>query len=297
MAKRLSGVLLLAVVAACSSTTEGPSASDDEAPPAANRGSGDVAPNATAGSRGTGSAAQGSAGYVHNLAVSRFRIGQNPAIEVNAPNLVRWRGSLGAFALDPTNGWTMAVLDNTTAIGPYVLDQAAHEEKVRSYFVSAGVPADEIASVKTNFMFSGSGGEGKPSTPPQLESLASVLTRQVSGIPVPESYAWAKMTTEGTVDMESVYWPPVDAATVTEAVGFAEEIKRPSVHAALLSNLPGPVHSEGGVVIHVTHWSVHAKPSAVVTYDAIVDAWPQAPMRHFTADGTEFHLPHERRAQ
>src|SRR5580698_1072314 len=83
-------------------------------------------------------------GYTHTLTNSRFRIGQGVSLEVNAPNLQRWRGSLGAFASDPTNGWSMALLDSGSPTGPYMLDETAQNAAVKAYFIAAGIPADQI---------------------------------------------------------------------------------------------------------------------------------------------------------
>jgi hypothetical protein len=45
-------------------------------------------------------------GYVHDLSRSRFKIGQNKAVELDTIQPRRWRGSLGAWAIDPTNNWS-----------------------------------------------------------------------------------------------------------------------------------------------------------------------------------------------
>src|SRR5262249_44246111 len=71
-------------------------------------------------------------GYVHDLGASRFRIGDNPILEVDAPKLQRWRGSNGAFARDPSNGWTMALLDANVPTGPYEIDEARHRDAVKA---------------------------------------------------------------------------------------------------------------------------------------------------------------------
>lgn len=235
----------------------------------------------------------GSSGYVHGLPASRFRIGVGVATELDTPAIVRWRGSLGAFALDPTNGWTMALLDSTSPVGPYILDAGTHEAAVRAYFVSAGIPEDEISAVKSNFELGGGGSTSDPAAAPEFRSISSVLHRAVGGIPVPESYAWAKMTTGGDVDAESVYWPAIAAVDVSTAVAFADKLADANARADFVSKLPGPIYRDGGVALHVTHWGLHTPALAIVTYDATIDPWPQAAMRHFKESGEEIRLPHE----
>ena len=77
-------------------------------------------------------------GYVHTLDRSRFKIGKAPTLELSSPLLQRWRGSFGAFAVDPTNGLAMGVLDHDAPAGPYMLDAAGQSAKVKAYFIAAG---------------------------------------------------------------------------------------------------------------------------------------------------------------
>jgi hypothetical protein len=235
-------------------------------------------------------------GYVHDISRSRFKIGQNTAVEVDTPMLRRWRGSLGAWAIDPTNNWTMGLLDATTDTGPYVLDEALHGELVKRYFIAAGLPADQIQGIRATYEVAGGGRVQDGSTPIQLLSITSILTRAIKGIPVVESVAWAKMTIAGDVDMESVFWPPVDPNVVERATALAQQMAEPTAHAAFLASLPGHVYKDGGVVIHHTDPSVHATPTAYVSYDVTLAPGGHAAMRHFDENGVEFQLPQERLA-
>jgi hypothetical protein len=74
----------------------------------------------------------------------------------------------------------------------------------------------------------------------------------------------------------------------------------PVQHAAYIAALPGPVLRDVGVVIHHTDASIHAAPTAFVSYDAVIGsldsgvqsgAHPAA--RHFDVKGVEFQLPQE----
>ena len=233
-------------------------------------------------------------GYTHGLSASRFKIGQNVGLELSTPQIQRWRGSLGAFALDPSNGATCASLDATSPTGPYELDEATHAANVKAYFVRAGLPADQIGEIVATYRTARMGGavtEAAP--PPVLESITSIIRRRVSGVLVAESEAWAKMTTAGEVDMECVFWPPISMSVVNAAVAFQNAMNSSSAHSAYLSKLPGPVHRETGVVIHHSDMSIHGPATAYVSYDVVLDGASDAAPRHFDQNGTEFRLPHE----
>jgi hypothetical protein len=231
-------------------------------------------------------------GHVHSLSQSAFRIGANVGVEVNLPTLQRWRGDNGAFALDPTNGWTMALLDANTPRGPYILDANDQALRVNSYFVSAGVPAEQISDVATTFHAEGSAQMGNGAPSPALESLNSILRRSISGIPVPDSYAWAKMTTSGQVDMESVFWPPIDSSVVASALALAQSLNDATSQAAFMAKLPR-VYKTAGVVIHHSDLSIHSAPTAFVSFDATIGSEATAAMHHFDPAGQEFRLPQE----
>jgi hypothetical protein len=231
-------------------------------------------------------------GYVHDISRSRFRIGTNTLVELNGPTLKRWRGSLGAFAVDPSNGWSMALLDATSSTGPYITDEPTQRAAVKAYFIDAGLPADQIGNVLATYRHSGSVPRST-STPPQIDDITSVLTRIVNGIRVPESYAGAKMTTSGDVDMESVFWPPLDVSIVNAASSFAASMSDAQFHATFVAKLPETVHTEIGVVIHHTSLGSHSAPVAYVAYDAILDPSGSVALRHFDVNGAEFRLPQE----
>lgn len=230
-------------------------------------------------------------GYAHSLARSRFKIGQGPSLEVNTPTLQRWRGTLGSIAFDPTNSWSMAILNADAPAGPYILDETTHNDRVKAYFLAAGIPLDQIGSVQTTYQAHVTGTRGANSGP-QLDSITSILRRVVHGIPVPESVAWAKMTTDGNVDAECVFWPPIDSSTLQNAVNLAAKVADQGGHAALVARLP-PIVREIGVVIHHTDPSMHSTPTAYAAFDAVVGSVQVEAPRHFDSNGTEFRLPHE----
>jgi len=232
-------------------------------------------------------------GYVHSLSRSRFRIGNNAVLELNSTKLQRWRGTLGAFGVDPSTGLAMGVLDASSPTGPYITDEPTHRAAVQSYFVGAGLPANQMGDILADYQNSGSLPSSPASSPPQFDSINSVLTRVVNGIRIVESFAWAKMTTAGDVDMEAVFWPPVDMTVVNAATSLASSMQNAAYHTTFLTNLPGTVYKDGGVVIHHTNSAIQSAPTAYVAYDVVLDASTTATMRHFNANGAEFRLPQE----
>jgi hypothetical protein len=189
----------------------------------------------------------------------------------------------------------MGVLDASAPTGPYILDEAVQAERVKAYFIKAGLPVDQIRDVRATYEVLGAGGRTDESVPLplKLHSIASIVTRSVSGIPVIESVAWAKMTTSGDVDMEYVFWPPIDMKTVNHAVSFARRMADPQTREKYLAGLPGQVYKDVGVVIHHTDPSVHALPIAYVAYDVTLSPADYAAVRHFDEDAREFKLQQE----
>jgi hypothetical protein len=234
-------------------------------------------------------------GYVHDLSRSLLRIGTGVTTEPNSGRLVRWRGSLGAFTLDPNSGWTMGVIDGTTPHGPYLVDEATHSATVKAYFINAGIPSNQVGGVYVDYGVRGGNAltDTTAASPTQLTSIISGLTRAIGGIRVAESFAWARVTTAGDVDMESVFWPPLDASIVSAAQSMAAKLSDPSAHASYLAALPGTVYGDNGVVIHHTSSAISSAPVAYAAYDVVLDPSPSAGVRHFDASGHEFRLPQE----
>ena len=231
-------------------------------------------------------------GFVHEVSRSRFKIGSAPMLEVDTPKFRRWRGDLGAWAIDLTNGWSMGIVNADTPTGPYDLDEVAHGQQVRAYFVAAGLPEDQIRDVRTTYQVGG-GGPVEESSSVTLQSINSILTRSLEGVPVIESVAWAKMNRAGEVEMEYVFWPPIDKEVVARAAKFARKMADSEERAAFLAKLPGVLYKDAGVVIHHTDPSVHAPPTAYVSYDVTLAPEDYAAMRHFDIDGHEFRMPQE----
>ncbi|MDC0746044.1 hypothetical protein [Polyangium mundeleinium] len=211
-------------------------------------------------------------------------------------------GSEGVFATDSTNGAVLAIPNSgahALSVGPYSISASEHNDRVRTYFVAAGIPADQIGSVSVHTMVERGGLVQdliKPDAP-QLKLVAyySLLNRAVDGIPVADSVAWARFNAEDVVVSETVFWPEIPGQAVADAKKMALTLADPSARAAFRAKLPVTDESEGHVVIrHSTHtW--RGGFVAVASYD-VNYRYPEGGgsyTRHFGLDGVEFRLPEE----
>ena len=108
-----------------------------------------------------------------------------------------------------------------------------------------------------------------------------------------DSWAAASMRTAGDVDWESVYWPPIDAQVLAQAVSLSVRMNDTTAHAAFVASLPDTVRQERGVVIHLSRPGTHGAPVAYAAFDAFLGPFENSGERHFDANGVEFKLPQE----
>jgi hypothetical protein len=54
-------------------------------------------------------------------------------------------------------------------------------------------------------------------TIPRITAYYSVVERAVDGIPVPDSFAWARANSESRIVEEAVYWPALPRDVLAEA--------------------------------------------------------------------------------
>jgi hypothetical protein len=106
-----------------------------------------------------------------------------------------------------------------------------------------------------------------------------------------DSFAWARMTTSGDVDAESVFWPPIDAAIVREATAFRTLVSDASAHKAFVAGLPEGVEQDIGVVIHHSNAAAGQPPVALASYDVKFAGRSDSAIRHFDRGGVELTLP------
>jgi hypothetical protein len=261
----LAATLLSIVTAGCSSSVSEPAPTGDPAAQATAR-----APRAMR------------AGYVHTVEHSRFDVGAAPSerLEFGMHKVV---GRQGVFATRPT-GLTLALSNADAATrqkGPLAGGADAHDAAVRDYFVRAGLPLDQVAGVSPYAVVSVEGANpANPAegltAPPTGRYYFSVISRQIDGIPVADSFAWARLDADGGVVLESVYWPAIPAAVV-------EQAKQARNAGA------GP--AGGRLVIHHPPGEWDGAFDAVVSYDVEADG---SRVSHVGLDSKGLELEHEK---
>lgn len=250
-----------------------------------------LAPQTAAALAGSAAIQTGSSvisGYRHMLAASKFYIGSTLASSQAGPYL-RTIGSDGVFSVHNTTGFAMATPNAKSAAAAkpaYSSNGDVHNAAVKDYFVSCGLPADQILFVSAHatvhtLVKEGDSAVGQPMT---FDWYSSVISRQVNGIPVPDSFAWARMNASGEVVAEAVFWPdlPVDAVNTAEGLAAAS----PAVSGADRTG-------QGRAVIR------HTGPTFAGAFaaDATFDVPPEGEMghvRHFNANGAEVFLAYEK---
>jgi len=157
-------------------------------------------------------------------------------------------GSHGAFARWPLG--QVAALSNVDApakLRPSLRNPDLHQARVRAYFVNAGLPEAQIATVNNHAVMSGGG----PTTTAELhgafESYTTVLSRSIKGIPIAESFAWATFAENGSVVSESVWWPPVPSAVIEDALAITADVA-----SGIFWKKAGVQAAAGTVLVHHT---------------------------------------------
>jgi hypothetical protein len=236
-------------------------------------------------------------GYVHTLSVSRFK----PGGTITTVSEMGWNkevGSEGVFATDELTGAVRASLNGnapTATIPALTSDPNVHNQAVLSYFLGCGLPQDQVAEVHPMAEMEASGAVGDPSpAQPRFVSYFSRLERQIQGVPVIESFAWARVNKNGDVTAEAVYWPPISNSVVQAARDLmaidADQTRGPALRKLL------PAGSSGGrVVIHHSSSASHVAFAAFASYDVqwidsrSVGKNHRARIRSFDANGTELN--------
>ena len=234
-------------------------------------------------------------GYTHLLSNSRFAMGtdQVSRTEFGMDKVV---GSEGTFATFPLTGMILAVPNanaSSKQVARYPGSGADHNSAVLAYFVGAGLPQDQVGSVDVHSRVSGSIQADAPLTTstPQLVAYTAYVTRQVGGVKIVDSYAWARLNSNGDVVTESVYWPEIPASVVNDAASFAAVFMDPSATASFYASLPADVEARTGTLyVHHTSGYWTGAFEAVTTFDMVE---PSGRLRHFTQAGTEYRLAAE----
>jgi hypothetical protein len=263
----------------------------------------------------------GAPGYQHSIERSRFSAGpqQSDLRRVEEHGFSKMVGPEGVFAIDSRNGLALAIRsggankdearsEEAEAEKPTLLDPDKHNERVVDYFVSAGIPRDQVGAVHANTYLSASGSMNDNRPPAvKVDGYASVLERWVENFAVPDSVAWARIDEQGTVVAEWVYWPAIPAKVLVDARRLEERLA--SNKSEFLARLP-PDLPPGQVVIRHSSATEDGPFEAYASYDVVDRKESTIPardknqggaqvisvtVRHFDADGAEIRLPQERR--
>jgi hypothetical protein len=194
----------------------------------------------------------GAPGYQHSVERSRFVTGSSinqvldPVREFGFSKVV---GPNGVFATNIRNGLVIATQsggmdksevgrEQDAAKSEHLLDPNKHNAVVTDYFVTAGIPRNQIGSVHANTYLSASGARDDPTPVPKVDGYASILERVLDNkFLVAESVAWARLDNEGQVVTEWVYWPAIPAKVLAEARRL-EELTVGSRKEEFLARLP-----------------------------------------------------------
>ena len=253
----------------------------------------DTTDDAAASAAATASPA--GAAFVHRLSASRFSVGSGHT-QIDAGIMHKFVGDQGVFATFPS-GMILATSNASAQVrqhgGPLPGGSAAHNQAVRDYFVGAGLPANQIQSVDI-FPVVGSLASTNSSGPtpdPTLLYYNSFIRRQIAGISVADSYAWARINQDGVVINESVYWPNISDSAIAQAKSFAALLADDASAAAYSAKLPSK--KRGKLVIHHTPGEWPGIFAAAAVYDVPDDNIDFVGIIHFDANGVQAVLPHE----
>jgi len=233
------------------------------------------------------------AGYQHVLSSSAFHLGTTQT-QAHTGDFDRVVGSEGVFVTNPVNG---AIFAHPTAdssaekAAPLTTDVKVHNDAVRSYFTSLGLPADQVHHVDIGSSMTSSGRVGDRNPAPKFVGYTSTLVRRVAGFPVAESVAAARLNVNHEVVREHVYWPELPASVVVDAQALEALVHDPVAGPRFLSGLPEQGKA-GRVVIHHTS-AIETSPFvAMASFDVTVGR----DVHHFDATGAEFRLSQESRS-
>jgi hypothetical protein len=188
----------------------------------------------------------------------------------DAGSLVRWVGSDGVVGISPS-GFELGILNANApeANRPdWSADGAALLAHVSAYFESMGVASCQIANANITGSAGGGGSIDGGFVVTSTSSQAN-LARGVGGIPVAESLAWARFDDNDQTTAEGFYWPTVEAAVVTAARAFRDQLASPSGLAAFKAKLPSDAQGDGQVLIHHSSGTSMNPFQAAATYDVI----------------------------
>jgi hypothetical protein len=237
--------------------------------------------------------------FVHHLGASRFHHGgAKETIVENA--LEKTVGAHGVFARHLQNNAVLAVSNADSpalALPPLSRVAATHSARVVAYFKDAQIPADEISSTHVTTAMEGRSEGDRPmrASDTRLLWYTTHLERQVAGIPIADSQAWAAFNSNDEVVAEGVHWPEIPESVVQKALELTAKLSDGNEKAKLKSKIRAafPAVSEdspGRILIR------HTPPtySGPVKSMAVFEVSGKSPAPHvldFDAEGQLTALP------
>jgi hypothetical protein len=239
-------------------------------------------------------------GYTHLPQNSKFRIGDFKA-EQSESGLRKLIGSEGVFAVDERNGSALGVPNADAPVlrkKPLTLSAELHNERVVAYFKAAGLPAEQVSGVHATASMVraaepvGEATESVSGRRGELEGFQSVLERTIDGVPISDSFAWARFTEDDEVAWENVHWPPIPR----EAIEAAHAMQLALDNRGMRDRLAGVIGIEDSSALRVTirhsSFSVEGPVATLVGIDAVIEgAKGKARVAHFDLEGRELSLP------
>jgi hypothetical protein len=240
--------------------------------------------------------------YRHTPERSRMLTGPNSASRFE-DGLEKVVGDWGTLAIDPANGYSQGVPNAGVAmldVAPFGSTLAEHSDHVKAMFVTAGVPLGEIGSVQGSVGGGFGGRAGEDAKPVGNRWYTSTLTRMTDGIPVADSFAWARIDERDEVVSESVYWPSIPQRVIDQAEELRARLEAPGQRESFARRLPlRDMRAATAGHVAIRHSSAVAEGAfeAYALYDVVTrDGKGTAFTQHFDASGVEVRLPQERRA-
>lgn len=188
-------------------------------------------------------------GYVHSFSRSRFDLGSLVS-EVDQFGMHKLVGTDGTFATELVSDATVGSHDDVPfpdpRTGVYPGDADAQNAEVQSYFVTAGLPFDQIASVSADEAVLAQGNN-------VLTGWYSILHRGWNGVPIDDSSAYAALDAQGRSVSEQVYWPEIPGSVLAQARAFQDLLADPARRASYIEKLPASSRDSILVIRH-TSW-------------------------------------------
>jgi len=250
----------------------------------------------------------GAPGYQHGPQHTRFVIGDHPKVE-SKYSYLKISGRQGTVAVDSANGSTFAIPSRDAAslkLPPFGNSSDDHDSFVKDYFLKLGLPRDQVAKVHGMTMLEAHGPAAEAGRKaPHTVAYYSALERTVEGVPVPDSFAWARVNSHGDVVQEAAYWPSLPASVLSEIHQFRDLIAEPQRLQTYKSHLPVS-GGDGVVAIHHSSAAADQEFDSFASFDltfhltqmraqkALTDGTSVSITRHFDISGKERFLPQER---